>query len=577
MLALQSCTDNLIYIEPDNETILTGNTYKAAFTENSSADQFFTLNSGSQILLNASGSLQLNNKILTYIDNQWKSENKFGWTEGMGKASITALYPVYSDSAYTKNNLYSNNTLEDVLYVKDEFPAGKDIHLQFKHLFSHLTLHLSEELQNNFQKIEITCPIIVSHIEPKSAGITFAHNEPHTTSITQVSSVGNYSFIIPPVENMTITIDIQTDGKKYTTQLQSKSFTSDQEYTYNLKTSEKTPGIVTAEDWIAFSQLINHKNIPEYNRKTLDDFGEMLDGVMTYRLLNDINFDKVACTKLEHIGINNKKMFEGVFDGQGHTISNLTPKSSDGTTGLFGYIASSSTVKNIHIKTSSTTLKQTPGSSLGTGLLAGVSYGNIINCSVEDGEIISTAQTTPSGGIVGDLRGGKIINCHALNIRLIGNSSTGGIAGYSYGKILNCFSANNNIKGKDNSGGISGKSNNGSSTIIANCYVYANTITTTGKKGLFFGVASNSTVTQCFYSPQFALIGDGISSTNNTVSQNTLYHSDFTDKTSIPIYQLLNQWIDETAPTLYPDYTFTRWTDDGENLPAVFVSEALKK
>lgn len=573
VLALQSCTDNLIYIEPDNETILTGNTYKAAFTENSSADQFFTLNSGSQILLNASGSLQINNKILTYIDCQWKAENAFDWIEGMGKASITALYPVYSDLAYTKNNLYSNNTLEDVLYVKDEFPAGEDIHLQFKHLFSLLTLHLSEELQNNFRKIEITCPTTVFNIEPESVQITFASNEKHTASITQLSSSGNYSFIVPPAENMAITIDIYTDEKQYTTQLEPKSFISNHEYTYHLKISEKTPGIVTAEDWIAFSQLINHKNMTEYNGKTLNDFGEMLDGVMTYRLLNDINFDKVACTKLEHIGINNKKMFEGIFDGQGHTISNLTPKSSDGTTGLFGYIASSSTVKNIHIKASSTTLKQTPGSSLGTGLLAGVSYGNITNCSVEDGEIISTAQTTPTGGIVGDLRGGKIINCHALNIRLIGKSSTGGIAGYSYGKILNCFSANNNIKGKDNSGGISGKSNNDSSTIIANCYVYANTISTTGKNGLFFGVASNSTITQCFYSPQSALIGDGTSSINNTVSQNTLYHSDFTDKTSVPIYHLLNQWIDETAPTLYPDYTFTRWTDGGENLPALFDSE----
>jgi hypothetical protein len=42
------------------------------------------------------------------------------------------------------------------------------------------------------------------------------------------------------------------------------------------------------------------------------------------------------------------------------------------------------------------------------------------------------------------------------------------------------------------------------------------------------------------------------------------------NKEDIPIYRLLNQWIDETAPTLYPGYPFTRWTDGGENLPAVF-------
>ena len=30
----------------------------------------------------------------------------------------------------------------------------------------------------------------------------------------------------------------------------------------------------------------------------------------------------------------------------------------------------------------------------------------------------------------------------------------------------------------------------------------------------------------------------------------------FMNKENIPIYQLLNQWINETAPTLYPGYLF---------------------
>lgn len=307
VLALQSCTDNLIYTEPDNEAILTGNTYKAAFTESPSANQSFTLSSGSQILLNASGSLQINNKTLTYIGNQWKAENDLKWNDETGSTHVTALYPVYSNSAYTKEDLYKSNSLEDILYVKDEFPSGTSISLYFKHLFSLLTIHLDEELQNGFQKMEITCPAVVSAIAPESAEIALAYNETHITSITQASSSGNYSFIVPPVENITITIDIQTDGKKYTTQLESKSFIGNQEYTYNLKTSEKTPGIVTAEDWIAFSQLINHKNLTEYNGKTLKDFGKTVDGVTTYYLLNDIDFEGVDCTKLEHIGLNSKK------------------------------------------------------------------------------------------------------------------------------------------------------------------------------------------------------------------------------------------------------------------------------
>lgn len=571
VLALQSCTDNLIYIEPGTEAILTGNTYKAAFTENSSISTF---SPGSQILLNASGSLQINNKVLTYIDNQWKAENEFDWNDMVGKTNITALYPVYSDFAYTRENLYKNDSLEDILYVKDEYPAGTPVNLQFRHLFSLLTLHLSGKLQNDFQKIEVRCPAVISAIEPESAQITFAHDETHTTSITQVSSSGNYSFIIPPAENMTLTIDIQTDGKKYTTQLQSKSFTGNKEYTYNLKTSEKTPGIVTAEDWIAFSRLINHKNLTEYNGKTLADFGETVDGVTTYYLLNDIDFTGVDCRNLEQIKENDK--FNDAFDGQGCTISNFIPQSGNGTTGLFAKIGETGIVKDLHMKSCSVTIGSTPGSKSGVGIIAGINIGIITNCSVETGTINTTAQSTATGGITGDSRG-TIINCHVNNMKITSEtSSCGAITGYSQGYILNCSSANNVLYSKSGFyGGISGKGNS-SPTYIYNCYVYNNT-SSKQNGGMFYGYANNSTYSHSFYetfkSKMSYLISSG---TNNIKLEISKYESDFTYN-SFPIYQLLNQWIDETAPTLYPDYTFTRWTDGGESLPAVFVIESQSR
>lgn len=573
VLALQSCTDNLIYTELRNEAILTGNTYKAAFTENSSADQSFTLNSGSRILLNASGSLQINNEVLTYIDNQWKAENEFDWTGVAENTTITALYPVYSDLAYTKENLYRNESLEDILYVNDEFPAGNNINLQFKHLFSLLTLHVDEKLQTDFQKIEVKCPVVVSAIEPESAQMMLTTNEAHTSSITRISSSGNYSFIVPPAENVTISIDIQTNGKKYSTQLQSKSFIGNQEYIYNLKTSEKTPGIVTAEDWIAFSQLINHKNITEYDGKTLNDFGEMIDGVMTYRLLNDIDFEGVDCSKLEQIKESDE--FNDVFDGQGYTISHFIPHSGNGTTGLFAKIGKTGIVKNLHMKSCSITIGSKPGSKSGVGILAGLNIGVITNCSVKSGTLNAIAQPTTTGGIAG-MSKGSIINCLVANMEITsGESSCGAITGYSQGYILNCGSVNNIMKSKSYYGGISGNSSSEIPTHIDNCYVY-NITASKANGGLFYGTAKQSVYSNSFYETSKSnikyLIKDG---TNNTKTNIFKYESDFTYN-SIPVYQLLNQWIDETAPTLYPDYTFTRWTDGGESLPAVFVTEVQR-
>ena len=54
---------------------------------------------------------------------------------------------------------------------------------------------------------------------------------------------------------------------------------------------------MTAEDWIAFSQLINSNTFTQYKGKTLDDFGETMNGITTYYLLNDIDFKDVDCTE----------------------------------------------------------------------------------------------------------------------------------------------------------------------------------------------------------------------------------------------------------------------------------------
>ena len=95
-------------------------------------------------------------------------------------------------------------------------------------------------------------------------------------------------------------------------------------------------------------------------------------------------------------------------------------------------------------------------------------------------------------------------------------------------------------------------------------------------KGLFAGIAANSFFIHNYYdNAKITFIGKN--DNGNQLSKNAQYTGTFMNKEDIPIYRLLNQWIDETAPTLYPGYPFTRWTDGGENLPAVFISESLKK
>ena len=122
------------------------------------------------------------------MDNQWKAENEFSWSDLTGKTNVTAVYPVYPDLDYVQENLYKNNSLEDILYVKDEF-RRKFIHLQFKHLFSLSDTAFGGKFTNLFSENRgnMSCCFLYY---PKSAEIVLADNGTHTTTIAQVSPSG---------------------------------------------------------------------------------------------------------------------------------------------------------------------------------------------------------------------------------------------------------------------------------------------------------------------------------------------------------------------------------------------------
>ncbi len=579
VIALHSCTDNTLYTDSPCEAIITGDSYKAAFAENSSANQFSSLETGSRILLNAFGGLKAANQVLTYSGTHWNGLNDFYWSDVTGEAKITALYPVYDDLAYTEENLYEEHSLRDVLYIHESYSFKEAINFHFKHLFSLLTLHLSEELQSGFEGIEISSPSVVLQIVPETAEVVLDDSRSHSTSISVPSLSGDYSFIVPPAENSSIAVTVRTGGKQYITQLQSRSYGSNEEYKYNLKTSEKMPGILTAEDWIAFSKLINSNKLTEYKGKTLKDFGETVGGVTTYRLLGDIDFTGVDCAELEQIGYaKTDSYFSDIFDGQGYTLSNMQLKPYWGTTGVFGAISTNGIIKNLHVKSCNVNItKQSDSTKEGTSILVGRNSGKILDCSIKDCNITANPtksnQAAPTGGLAGNSTG-EIINCHVNNINIhikyesktITKQEAGGLIGFCQGVILNCYSANNTIRNQESyTGGICGKT---STAHIENCYIYSLDIVK-NKGGLFVGTSANSNFTHnCYYGVTIPIIGRV---NGDQTSRNIQYTNDFTDASNTPVYQLLNQWITDIASTLYPDYTFTSWTSGGKDFPAIFI------
>lgn len=130
------------------------------------------------------------------------------------------------------------------------------------------------------------------------------------------------------------------------------------------------------------------------------------------------------------IGTNATNYFDGIFDGGGHTISNVSiQRGAADYTGLFGYAGANSSIRNLNVKTG---YILTFGKY--TGFIAGYTLGSISYCTVS-GNINTIADYV--GGIVGSGRG--VSQCE-----FTGNISTtaaqaGGIAGQlSYDAIKDC-------------------------------------------------------------------------------------------------------------------------------------------
>ena len=174
------------------------------------------------------------------------------------------------------------------------------------------------------------------------------------------------------------------------------------------------------------------------------------------------------------IGKDEQHAFNGTFDGQKHTISNLsvniTSDSNNLYTGLFGVLEVDSIIKNLGIVDSSISATATSVDYLyaPTGGIVGENYGTIMGCyntGYVSANSTSESGDADSGGIAGS-NDGTIINCH--NTGGVNSSAySGGIAGNNNGTIANCYNTGA-VTGSSNSGGIAGENN--TRGIITSCY-----------------------------------------------------------------------------------------------------------
>ncbi len=130
--------------------------------------------------------------------------------------------------------------------------------------------------------------------------------------------------------------------------------------------------------------------------------------------------------------------YQGVFDGQAHTITGLTSQNKQG--GLFGWIGENGTVKNLQLVDADVSGSQY-ASSGSVGTVANRNYGLIEACTVLDSKVTATGGSSSGAGGIAGANFGTVRDCSfgfssgkdASAALVTGSSSIGGIVGVNGG------------------------------------------------------------------------------------------------------------------------------------------------
>ena len=281
-----------------------------------------------------------------------------------------------------------------------------------------------------------------------------------------------------------------TNGKVFAYKMQKAAeWKAGEEYTYTVSlAAAKDPGYTVSEDGKTYN-VTSADGLLAWNEAAQGDLS-----------LNCTLADNIDLTGKEWTPIGTSgNTYKGTFDGNGKTITGLTVTGSDEYAGLFGFIGSGGTVKNVVLEDVQITSDNSSGLA---GGVAGYSWGNIENCSVSG----SVSSNSTAGGVVGTQLGGSITGCSS-SATVKGTQKAGGMAGATNGgaSLTGCYATGEvtlESSGSDNyfAGGVVG--NNGGISTLTACYA-TGSVSGSGSGTIYVGGVTGdnlaSTLTACYH------------------------------------------------------------------------------
>ena len=175
-------------------------------------------------------------------------------------------------------------------------------------------------------------------------------------------------------------------------------------------------------------QLANIQGLAELYRETGGLHGSIDFLAYNYVLTSDINLR--GHDNWIPLG-SGAYAFCGTFDGQGHTVRNLKSSAKSETLGLFGTLDGAE-VSNLRLE--SFNLYVNESSSWQETIRMGALAGKAINSSIENIQVENSQISggISSGGIVGEIRGGGVMDSCRFSGKVSGYGHVGGLIGTGY-------------------------------------------------------------------------------------------------------------------------------------------------
>jgi hypothetical protein len=225
------------------------------------------------------------------------------------------------------------------------------------------------------------------------------------------------------------------------------------------------------------------------------------DWTSCFKLMADIDMTGIAYNVIG----NSTTQFIGTFDGNGHTLSNLTITApTKDFIGLFGHVGSVGQIRNLGVENVNVIGRKEVGG------LVGRNDSSITSC-------YSTGLVTGSeivGGLVG-FNEGSITSCYSTGSISGTSYDIGGLIGWNFGTITTCYSTGS-VTGSEGVGGLAG-SNYGAGTITT-CYS-TGSVTGAIYVGGLVGYNNSGTLTNCFWDKETSSQTTSAGGTGKTTSE----------------------------------------------------------